>query len=475
MTSMKKAHFIGICGAGMSALAVMLQKMGYFITGSDEEFYEPVSSHLKKHGIEILTPYKKENIPSDVDLIVIGKHAKLNGEENEEVREALKNKKKIKSFPEILSEVTKDRENIVVAGSYGKSTSTALLAWCLIDNNIDAGYFIGAISNDMEDSANLGSNKYFILEGDEYPAYAGVSKFLYLHPKDVLLTSAEHDHVNVFKTEESYVEPYKKLISMLGSDSLLVAGINNPNIKTVIAGSKAKIITYGLEKNTDWYPENINYGKITTFDLCNKKKKIVSLSTLLLGKHNIENIVGVSAFLLSKKIITPEQLKTAVSVFKGIERRIDLKTEKSSVLIYEGFGSSYTKARTVFEAIKLHFPKKRIVTVFEPHTFSWRNKNNLDWYNDIFETSDETLIFKPPEHGKNTHNQATLEDILNKIKKNKGKIYGVEKKEKALEILESIVKLDDLIILMSSGDMGGLIKEIPLWAEQKFPKKEKAK
>ncbi len=465
-----RVHLIGICGTGMSVLAVLLKEQGWEITGSDSNFYEPVSGYLKRHKIDILSPYKKENIPEKVDLIIVGRHSKLNPKENEEVALAFNQKDKVKSFPEILGEITKDRENIVIAGSYGKSTCSALMAYCLLKNKKDIGYFFGAVPVNFDENTQIGKEKYFILEGDEYPAFNGVSKFLYLHPTNVLLTSVEHDHVNIFSTEESYIKPYEELLKLLPQDGLLVAGINNKNVKKVIENCQARIITYGMDKNALYYGANIKYGVETSFVLYKGDKKITELSTSLLGTHNIENIIGVSAFLLEKNMITVNELKNAVSSFGGLKRRLDLKTDKSSVLIYEGFGSSYKKAQTVFDAIKLHFPNKKIITVFEPHTFSWRNKNNLNWYNDIFKDSDETIIFKPPEHGKDIHEQASLEEILKQVKQSKNNAHGVENKKETIKILEKIVKSDDIIILMSSGELGGLIEEIPIWAEQKFPK-----
>jgi UDP-N-acetylmuramate: L-alanyl-gamma-D-glutamyl-meso-diaminopimelate ligase len=466
----KKAHFIGICGAGMAGVAVMMKSLGYSVTGSDEGFYDPVFSYLKRHDIQILSPHRGANIPKDAEIIVIGRHAKLNPDENEEVREALKYKEKIKSFPEILGDITADKENIVVAGSYGKSTVSALLAWCLIEMGTKPGYFIGAMAKNFEVNGAVGESKYFVLEGDEYPAYNGPSKFLYYKPTHIVLTSLEHDHVNVFPTIDSYIEPYEKLLALLPGNGTLVTAINNPNVKKVLEKYNGELITYGMEKNkSDFYPDNILYGQETTFDLYKNDEKIATLRTTLLGNHNIENIVGVAAFLIGKNLISPSVLEKAVQGFKGLARRIELKTEKSSLLIYEGFGSSYTKARTVFEALRLHFPNKRIVTIFEPHTFSWRNKNNLGWYSDIFKDSNETLIYKPPEHGGATHDQATLEEIISRVK-TEGNLYAIKTKEQALEILEKIARPDDLIVLMSSGDLGGLIREVPLWAERKFPK-----
>ncbi len=466
----KKIHIIGIAGAGVSGMAVMLRELGHTVTGSDEGFYEPTTSYLKKHGIDILTPYNKKNIPQNVDLIIIGKHSKLDPKDNEEVALALTDMDKVNSFPKVLGDITKNRENIVIAGSYGKSTCSALMAWSMLENKKDAGYFFGAIPIGFDENARVGTEKYFVIEGDEYPAFNGLSKFLYLHPKHLLLTSAEHDHVNVFPTEKSYIAPYKELIKLLPPNGLVVAGINNPNVKTILEGCGNAIVTYGMNKNASWYVDNIQYGAETTFDLFKEGKKIIELSTTLLGAHNVENIVGVCAFLIEKNILSAESVQKGVATFKGLKRRLDLKTTKSSVLVYEGFGSSYMKAKTVFDAIKLHFPQKRVITLFEPHTFSWRNKNNLNWYNDIFQNSDETIIFKPPEHGKDTHDQATLEEIVAQAQKNKPNVRGVATKEDALQILEASVKADDIIVLMSSGELGGLIEEVPHWVEHKFPK-----
>jgi len=468
LNKQKKIHIIGIAGVGSSAIAIMLQKLGHIVSGSDEGFYEPTTSYLKDHKIDIKSPYLKENIPHDVDLIIMGRHAKLNEKDNVEVNAALLTKDKIRSFPQVLSEITKNRQNIVVAGSYGKSTCAAMMAWCLLQAGKKPGYFFGAIPIGFSENADMGEGEYFILEGDEYPAWEGVSKFLYLHPSHVLLTSAEHDHVNVFPTEESYIKPYRELINLLPEDGLLVAGINNPNVKSIASPHK-NTKTYGISGEVSWSAKNIKYGVLTKFDLHKDGIKITELSTSLLGEHNIENMVGVAAFLIEINVVSIEEIQKGISSFKGLKRRLELKSQNSSVLVYEGFGSSYKKAETVFQAIKLHFPNKRIVTIFEPHTFSWRNKDNLDWYKNIFNRSDETIIFRPPTHGEESHNQASLEEIMEVVRINSPYAYSVENKDEAMQIIEKTLQPQDVIILMSSGDLGGLITEVPRWAEQKFP------
>ncbi len=470
----KKVHLIGIAGRGMSALALMLKQKGFIVSGSNSSSsHNPFVNFLKKNGIKNLAfGYSPSNISKDTSFIVISKHATLIPEENEEVAHAFKSGIKIQSLPEALGELAKKTENTIIAGSFGKSTTTSLLAWCLKKSKKNPSYFIGAIPFGFKTNGHLGESKHFIIEGDEYPSsnWDTRSKFLHLRPRNVILISAEHDHVNVFPTEKDYIRPYKKLISLLPKNGILVAAKEGKNIGEVIKNAKCKVVYYGFDKKSTWHPENITYGQITSFDLFKGKNKIINLRTILLGNHNIENIVGVGAFLLQRKLITPKELQKSIKSFRGVSGRLDLKTKKSSVLVYESFGSSYGKAKADFNAIKLHFPDKRIVTVFEPHTFSWRNKNTIHWYDNVFEDSNKTIILSPPEHGKNTHEQVILEKILNRVKKYKENVYGAVNKKEALAKLHEIVKADDLIILMSSGNMDGLIEKVPAWVEKKFPK-----
>jgi len=467
-----KVHLIGICGKGMSALALILKQKDFEVTGSDEGFYDPVASLLTKHNIKIFTPHKAENIPLDADLIVIGRHAKLVPESNEEVKHAFMSGIKIQSMPEALGDMAHNTENTVVVGSFGKSSTTALLSWVLMSTGKDPSYFIGAVPLGFEKNSNIGSGKNFIFEGDEYPSanWDNTSKFLYLHAKDLILISCEHDHINIFKTEKDYLKPYEELISTLTQDGLLIASADGKNVKKITENAKSKIVYYSFNKKNTWHAQNIKYGIKTSFELWNKNKKITNLETNMLGQYNIENIVGVSAYVLEKKLITIPQLKKAISTFKGISGRLDLKTDKSTIPVYESYGSSYMKAKADFKAIKTHFPKKRLITIFEPHTFSWRNAGAKKWYRDIFDTSEEILLLPPPTHGASTHKQLSFEEIIKEVKKKNKNVYSAENEKKALAIIKKITKKDSIIVLSSSGSLLGLTKSIPKLMEKIFPK-----
>ena len=469
----KKAHFIGICGKGMSGLAIMLKQEEFIVTGSDEGFYEPVISLLKKNNISFFTSYKKENIPDDADFIIIGKHAKLVPETNEEVKAAFASGITIKSLPEVIGDLIKEKENTVIAGSFGKSTMTAFISFALSFAKQDPSYFIGAAPLNFKQNAHLGKGKDFILEGDEYPSanWDQTSKFLYMRPLNAIFISGEHDHINIFPTEKDYIKPYEKFVKLLPKGGLLIACRSGKNVEKISKLSKAWTIYYGLNEKKSYHAENIVYSTITSFDLYKNKQKIIGLETTLLGEHNIENIIGGSAFLLEKKLIKKDILKEIIRNFKGLSGRLDLKTKKSSVLIYEGFGSSYSKAKSVFDALKLHFPNKKLTTIFEPHTFSWRNKESKKWYENIFNTSSNIVLLPPPEHGKDTHNQMSFEEIETEIKKNNANVYIVKSEKEALDLLARIVKDNEIIALVSSGSLLGLTSSVPKLMEKMFPKK----
>ncbi|MDP9249558.1 MAG: Mur ligase family protein [bacterium] len=469
MNKKNKIHLIGISGAGMSALAVLLKEAGFKVSGSDDESFEPVAGLLKRNKISFHENYRPENIPGDVNLVVIGKHAGLSERDNVETREAIRRDLPIKSLPEMLALLSNRTENLVIAGSFGKSTLSALVAWCLVRGKKDPSYFIGAIPLDLKNSSHLGRGGEFVLEGDEYPSsnWDNTSKFLHLKPNAVLLISALHDHVNMFPTEKSYVATYKKLVAKIPAKGLLVYAKNAKNTKEVARHSKCRTLSYSVDdKKSDWFAENLKYGKVTSFDLIRKGKKIIKIETKLLGRHNIENIVGAAAFLLESNLpaqagkISPPVFAGAVKSFSGIKRRIELKNPKGTIPVYDGFGSSYEKARAIFDALHLHFPDKRIVAVFEPHAFSWRNKKFLPWYKNIFKGVDEVIILPATSRGPKGPGEISTSEIWREAKKH-FPVRTARNEKETLKILQKIVRDGDVIALISSGPMFGLTESVP--------------
>ena len=463
----KRAYFIGIAGAGMSATAQLLKTLGWEVGGSDQGAYPPITTHLERHGIPYTKTYRKANVPEDADLVVIGKHAGLSREENEEVAFAYDNGFTIQSFPEVLQDLTEHTRNIVCAGSHGKSTCAAILAWCLAEQH--PSFFIGALPRNFDTNAQSGKGDLFILEGDEYPASNtdSTSKFFYYNTSDLLITSLEHDHLNVFSTQEAFTAPFLKLIASLPEDGLLLMNGGDPQIQKTLPDIHRKVITYSTDptQQTDWYAKNIRYGEETRFDLCHADACITNITTTLLGRHNVENITGVCALLLEKKLITPEQLRQRIRAFTGIERRLDKKTTRSSVPLYEGFGSSHSKARAAIDAMKTHFGDKRLLVVFEPHAHSWRSREYANHYRTLFAGTAKVYVYTDSTPAPKDATTISGAEILAHIKN--GGADAVQLRKDLSPLLQE-VRQGDLVLCLSSGSIDGTLPTLVENLEQRF-------
>lgn len=452
----------------MSATAKLLKDSGVVVSGSDEDVYPPMSTFLEQEGFDYRTPYATSNIPSDVDVIIIGKNAKLVPESNPEVAAAYASGKPIKSFPDILAELSTGAQTVVVAGSYGKSTSTALLAHCLEQAGLDPSYVIGASPISPANSARLGHGNLFVLEGDEYPTSNtdSRSKFLLMHPTHVLLTPLAHDHFNIFPTPEEYIKPFYELAKLVPQDGTMVVCTEGPLSSEFLSSIGRPVVTYGVSQG-DFTAANITWGEKTSFDIMHSGNMLAHVETSQLGEHNIQNIVGVAAFVFTQQLMSPEQFAAAVASFKGIRRRLDRKSDNTTVPIYEGFGSSYDKLKSAMAAMKRHFPTKRLVVVFEPHTFSWRNRQSLGWYDDVFAGADKVYVFNPPHDGKTV--ELSVEEICAQVAKSGIATVAAHTPDDVLTGLRAELGQNDAILLSSSGAMGGLIESVPALADELLP------
>ena len=466
---MKKAHIIGVAGVAMSATAKLLQDAGWEVSGSDESFYPPASDYVAKLGITFHHGYSPENIPQDVTRIIIGRNAKLTPEDNAEVAHAYECGAEVLSFPEVIAELMREQHRVVVAGSYGKSTVTTLIAWVLLHAHKNPSYFIGAYPLDLEHTSAVGNGDVAVIEGDEYPTahWDDRSKFLHFNADDVLLTSVEHDHVNVFPTYEAYREPFIELLENMPDDGLLVACTDNDGVSEVL-GHAPQYITYGLGEDALWRAAHITYGETTTFDLTHDGETLVQLTTSVLGAHNVQNIVGAAAWLLTRELVTPEELQAAVAAFSGIRRRLNKITTTARVPAHEGFGSSHEKARAAIEAMQLHYPHKKLVVLFEPHTFTWRNRDAIAGYDTVFAGVEDVLVFAPAAQGAATHKQLTHDDIVKRVAAAGVATHAVHDETDMRTALEHTLSDDSVLLVLTSGNLEGALDALPAWLEVAF-------
>jgi UDP-N-acetylmuramate: L-alanyl-gamma-D-glutamyl-meso-diaminopimelate ligase len=467
----RHVHFIGIAGIGMSATALLMRQQGFEVTGSDEGFYPPASELLPRFGIKVQTPHAASNIPAAADLIVIGKHAKLTME-NEEVAAAHKSGKPITSYPDVLAGIARERRSLVVVGSYGKSTSASLLTWALAEAGRDPGYFVGAVPKNLGRNSTLGSAPEFVIEGDEYPSSNTDprAKFLHYDARYVLMTAAVHDHVNIFPTQADYEKPFCELVSRMPKDGLLVVCKDEPHAMKVASAATCKVVTYALQDGSaDYHLTDIAYGEISRFTLVARGQKLGMFETSLLGAHNLQNMAGAAAMLLEMNLVSVADLQTAFATFLGVVRRMDKLSTRSIIPVYEGFGSSREKARAAIDAIGLHFPGRRLKIVFEPHTFSWRNRSTIHWYDDVFQGAEQIFISAPPDHGAGSHEQLSYDEIAARVEATGCDVVRLSKNNADnVERIVSSLHAGDVLLVLTSGDLGGLILQLVAAMEGKF-------
>ncbi|MDP3618305.1 MAG: Mur ligase family protein, partial [Ramlibacter sp.] len=455
-------------GAGMSAAALMMRDAGHQVSGSDEDVFPPMSTYVAGLGFPFHTQFSAANLPDGLDLLVLGTSAKLGGDGNAEVAEARRRGVRVTTFAELIGETTRPRETIVVAGSFGKSTCTGLMAHALRASGRDPGWMLGAIAPALPATGHWGTSPEVVLEGDEYVVGNGDtrSKFALYHPDHLLLTSLVHDHVNVFPTFESYEVPFRALLRDVPAGGLVMLR-DHPAIRAVAGETQGRVVWYDTEPCDGWSAQDVTFGEVSRFTLIGPRGRRVPIATSLLGAHNIENIVGVSAFLLELGLVDEAALADAMGGFTGIRRRLDRLTTASAVPLVEGFGSSYEKARSAIEALRLHYPDRPLVVVFEPHTFSWRSRDALSWYDTVFEGASRVLLAPPPAHGAESHNQSSFEEILARIAATGVVVEGVPTAERAIEALSGLTG-DEAVLLLSSGPLLGLPDSLPPVFERCF-------
>ncbi len=384
----KHLHFIGICGIAMGSLALAFKKAGYKVTGSDAGFYPPMSTYLKDAGVEYYPGWHTEKMTAtgNPDLVIVGNVASSTNPEWIYVQE-----KHLSyfSYPEAVAEFFVKEKSIVCAGTYGKTTTSALLSFVLTETGLNPSYMFGGLTSNDYPSAKITDGNISILEGDEYKSarWDNGAKFFHYRPTHLLLTAVEWDHADVYPTVEDYYFAFNKLIKTVPNNGVIVLSDKVKNIEKI---ENVKTITYGRDNSSNFQygdveqrPEGI---KLTiTYD--NKKYQLTSV---LLGEHQAENICGV--FTLAYDLgIEPEKIINAIAKFPGLKRRLEKRGVVNSTPIYDDIAHSPIKATSALASLRAAYPSDKITAVFEPNTGN-RQKEAVPQYANAFSFADEVII-----------------------------------------------------------------------------------
>ena len=351
-----RIHILGICGTFMGGLAQILKESGHEISGSDIQFYPPMSDYLNSFDIEMIQGYDVNSMP-DADLYVIG-NALSRG--NESVEHILSNALPFKSGPEMLGEILKNKKVLAVSGTHGKTTTSFMLTHIMLDQGRDIGFLVGGIANNISGSASLGSDTTFVIEADEYDSafFDKRSKFIHYSPSTIVINNIEFDHADIFNNLDDIKRQFHHLIKIIPSNGNIIYFADDNNITDLIAmGSWSNQIA--INNNTKTI--EVVYSDRTL----KYEDKIYSLNDLpLIGEHNFKNYISAILAANTDGIQIKDAIKSLAS-FDGVKRRLEYKGSFDDIEIYDDFAHHPTAIEFSSNALATKNPSKKILGLIE--------------------------------------------------------------------------------------------------------------
>lgn len=442
-----RVHLIAIGGSAMHNMALALHEKGFTVTGSDDEINEPSKSRLAKKGLlPEAIGWFPEKITNDIDAVILGMHARA---DNPELLRAKELGLKIYSYPEYIYEATKDKTRIVVGGSHGKTTITAMILHVLKFNKVDVDFMVGAQLEGFDTMVKLTKEaKVAVIEGDEYLASPidRRPKFHLYHPNIALLSGIAWDHINVFPTFENYVDQFKQFVNLIVDGGSLVYCSEDKELVRVAE-------TSGQKNNVRKSPYSVPPNKIvngTTYLMVNGQK----IPLLIFGDHNLMNLNG-ARMVCNAVGITDEQFYKAIQSFKGAAKRLELVYKSEGFNFYKDFAHSPSKLKATTAAVKQQFAGRYIVACMELHTFSSLTEEFLNEYKGAMNTADEAIVYYNPHtiaHKK--LKPITEEQVLKAFDRNDLKVFT--ESAAVVNYLKSKNWNNSVLLMMSSGNFDGV-------------------
>ncbi|MEP7266613.1 MAG: Mur ligase family protein [Saprospiraceae bacterium] len=448
-----RIHIIAMGGAVMHNLSIALQMAGHQVTGSDDEIYNPAKDKLEKYGLLPPPGWFPNNINPDIELIIVGMHAK---KDNPELLKAAGLGLEIMSYPAYIAHHAKDKRRVVVAGSHGKTTTTSMIMHVLKENNIEYDYLVGAPLEGFDLMIKLSDAPVMVIEGDEYLSAPmdPVPKIWHYKPQITVITGIAWDHINVFPTFNDYTNVFKRYIEDLPLDAKMYYFAGDDDLQAIIKNLKRTDLTV---QSYSVYPNKIRNG------IAYLEYESEEFALEIFGKHNLENIQA--ATLVCMDIgLNEMQIVKALQSFKGAARRMQPLFISDTERIFLDFAHAPSKVKATMKAVKAQFEGFKIIAILELHTFSSLNKNFIPQYAHALDPADEAVVFFN-KHTLDIKRMPDLDSAFIKSAFMKPDLYIFTQNEQLEEYLNQIDRTNTLILFMSSGTFNGV--NIKGWALNK--------
>jgi len=380
-----RIHLIAIGGSAMHNLAMALHQKGYQVSGSDDEIFEPSKSRLDEAGLlPTQMGWDASRINSDLDVVILGMHAK---KDNPELLRAQELGLKLVSYPEFIYEQSKDKKRIVVGGSHGKTSITAMILHVLQKLDIETDYLVGAQLEGFHTMVKLSDAPLMVIEGDEYLSSPidRRPKFLWYKPHIATISGIAWDHINVFPTFEEYCEQFGLFIESIQENGSLIYYQEDKEIKALLNNAKESVMMLPYKE----HDYRIEDGISILVDDDNE------YPLLIFGEHNLQNLNAAFHACMSLGI-SKEDFYESITSFKGAARRMELIAENAGSRVYKDFAHAPSKLKATCEAVRKQFPNKKIIACVELHTFSSLNKEFLSEYSGSMNDADEAIVYFNP-------------------------------------------------------------------------------
>jgi len=478
----KHVHVIGICGVATSALAIAFHKNGAKVTGSDKGFFPPVSTELEQQGVSFYAGWHPDKMSENglPDLIVVGT---ASGSQNPETLFAKEKNIPMLSFAEAIGKYFVKDKSIVCSGTWGKTSSSALLSHILSEAGLDPTYMFGGVSLSDDSSAKLTDSSMSVFEGDEYKSSPTdpTAKFFYYKPTHLMLSAVSWDHADLYPTEAEYFNAFKKICERLPTNGVFVGCIDHAGVRETAKQSQLKCPTvfYGkatrgthnsqkvqpVEQSRDNIIPDFTYSDVIQspngieFVISEQASITHNITSQLLGAFQAENITG--CFAMARQLgLSAEQIITGIASFKGLRRRLEKRLD-GDVVVIDDIAHSPEKASAVLKTLR-NIYKEKIITVFEPN-IGGRSRESVKKYDGAFNDSDEVIIprlTKLKVADDVTEQPIDGAELASIISKTHVRTKYIDDDNSLVDYLLVNTKKDDVIAFLGSHGFRGMIEEV---------------
>jgi UDP-N-acetylmuramate--alanine ligase len=446
---MAHIHLIGIGGTGISSIARVLLEKGYKVTGSDR-ILSPLALDLEIAGARVYEGHDASHIKG-ANIVV---RSSAIPDSNVEVVAARQAGIPVLKRSEFLGTILRDHVGIAIAGSHGKTTTTAMMAFCLNSMALDPSYIIGGISKDLSSNAHAGEGKHFVIEADEYD-----HMFMGLNPEVVLLTNVEYDHPDCYPTPADYLQAFKEFIGTIRPNGLLIACADFDHTAELITSKPAsvRVFTYGLSENADFRAVNCSVNKYGSYDydMLFHSQNLCKVSLQVPGEHNVRNSLAVLATILELGL--PVEIAALnMHKFSGTGRRFDIIGEANGVTFVDDYAHHPSKISATLAAAKTRFPGRRLVALWQPHTYSRTKTLAADFIRSL-ELADLTVVTEVYPAREPVEAFSSSELVAQMTGK---EAYYCKTLDNAVELLEEKLLPGDVLLVLSAGDADTVGKRV---------------